>query len=159
MGFARLLHLTGDCTRHFSQVERTISDNPVTVIGVCAQGVQTHRAWQQFIPNPPNRDVIRSNIDLTVMQTTSFDPVDYWLATPWFAEFAGETFLRQSDVPGTVSQQDTYTSIQVQELDHNWYDTCAGSRPLYHGTDLSRYSANTLSCDSAVTWTNNPGGP
>jgi len=152
------LNLNGDCTRHFAQYEQTVNQFPKTVIGVCAPGVQTHHLWQQYISN-----AVRDNIDLTAMETANFDPKTWWLPIPsgcycsFISQWSGETYLQQSDVPGTFASQENYSSMQVQGVDNIWYDACP--IPFYRTVSLPRYSVAITSCDAAASWTNNPGGP
>lgn len=153
------------CARHFSQVEENYVYFPyLTVTGVCAQTGETHQAWQQYIPQDGN---LRSNIDATIMQTTSFNPYTAegsfsgsgW-AQPFQVEVEGETGRPQSDVPGTSSAPSTFVSIQVQRYsDSSWETTCNYNAVFNDDTSLTRYSQYPPTCDQVDVWTNNPSGP
>jgi hypothetical protein len=89
----------------------------------CLPTNQLNRYWVQYIPST---GLLRMNVDVTIMDTTTWNPYLNW-AAPFSTDFDSETKYIGSDVPAT-----NYRSMQVQQgINHGWssslpqmYTTC-----------------------------------
>ncbi len=146
-----------NCMSHFAQQVYNYPTNaPTTVIGSCVSDHESHQAWQQTVyVGGSSNWAVRSNIDVTIFIQSAWNQFSVW-SQPLRAVNDGETSMMQSDVPGTPSNVDDWSSIQVQSYANDAFYSACGSAKFYPITSLSRFSVNQPSCQETQSWTNSP---
>jgi hypothetical protein len=117
----------------------------------CATQGTTHDVWQQMLLVNGSW-VVRSNVDLTVIRESSFNPIGEW-STPYQIGFSGETYYGgESDVPGYTPAPTDFSGMQIQDFNNDgWYPSCGN---LILGPYVSpRYTTVALNCDHVQIWT------
>ena len=87
-----------------------------------------------------SKAAIDESVDSTVIQTTNFNPYQYWGngSIYWASEFFGELYHQPTDMPGTSSDYTLFQNIELQRYDNNAFSTDTSSLS-YYDTDSSRY--------------------
>src|ERR1035437_846487 len=111
-----------------------------TVLGASPAYGQTHHYWTQW---NPFCSCLNELVDVSIFQTTSFDPRLAW-TQPFSNQWLGETHYLATDMPGNPSVgYTTFTQMQV-ELDSSktWTNTLPA---LYYQDDnIFRYTHDAV---------------
>ena len=143
-------HLRRMLTRHLRQaLNGSFAD---FYVGGCSTVGETHRYWQQLLYTGVQWRV-RSNIDLTVIRESAFNPVADWTG-PYWVQFSSETYYVESHVPGSPGSKQDSSNMQVQRWSDNAWVTACGNSNLGAGNDNpARWDQDALSCNHMRSWT------
>ena len=102
-------HLNGTMSS-FSQYLRTTGDTPVTKWfgGPSSNSIHSYQSWL-------SGTTIVMWIDANHVDTTNFNPVNYWGPQPWSSQFFEETGHCQTDVAGLPSDKVHFTQVKIRQ--------------------------------------------
>lgn len=95
---------------------------------------------------------MRTNVDTTIVHETSFSP--YSWSQPYNVTFASEAYFVESNVPGSASSPENWSSMRVQNLsDDQWYTTCSNANMRAGNANIARWAQNAINCENIQSWT------
>jgi hypothetical protein len=97
--------------------------------------------------------VAQSWVDNTLIHQAPFS-VFSWTGTRYIA-FDGETYYAESNVPGSKTQPQSYSSMYAQNFtDDKWYDVCGNVTlaSVYYTPIHQFWGQSRPTCDSSAYW-------
>jgi hypothetical protein len=142
----------GSCVKRWAEQTPPTGSFQDFYIGGCSSPGAVNRYWEQTLYVSSGWHV-RSNIDTTIIRQSTFSPFD-WPNGPIGLGFASETYHYESDIPGTSTNRQDWSSMQAQRFTNDqWYGTC---NEAYFGkhVDNPAWSNYAPHCDHTQAWTN-----
>lgn len=132
------------------------------VPALCINNGDRHTFWQKDQNCGCGQGaLVNSGFDNSVLQTSSFNPLNSPWTQPDQVEVFGETVRDHSDVPGYPANKSLFQNIQVQRTDGSFYYACnanTNSTVQVNWAQLidPRYSSNLLPgyCPGTTGWDN-----
>ena len=149
----------GSCVKRWAeQWVGTYNSSDDYYIGGCVNPGDSNNYWQQavLIGGPW---LFRSNVDVTIIRQSNFQL--YQMGNPFQIRFASETYYLTSQIPGSSSNHQNFSSLQ----DQDWYtnafqDTCGTANMVADNSNASNtvgaptWGVDAPACNNARTWTN-----
>jgi hypothetical protein len=141
------------CVERWFQQAKTGNNDWVDTFMGCADSNDEY--WSYIAPNGGGHKA-QSNISspqTTWTVNSSWDPVASW-TTPYWAEYASESDYAVNTVPGTASNPEDYTTLQVYKyLNGPWGSTCGNQNLGQSNPTPAIWKQLALACNHFHTWT------
>jgi hypothetical protein len=143
----------GSCVKRWAEQKQTPNGAwGDYYVGGCSNVGESHRYWQQTVLTSDWK--LRSNIDVTIIHESSWNPFVNW-QYPFQVAYSAETDYAQSHIPGTSSAPQDWSSMQVQRLDDDsWVGTCGNVFLGKYNQNPGRWGNDGPNCDHSRSWTN-----
>jgi hypothetical protein len=141
------------CWKHWAQQWRGNGYPLVDKVDSCATLGALYHAWQQTVfVGGIQQWAVKSNVNSTTLIQSNFDQFLAW-ASPFSAQYYGETGHANSDVPGSPTGPMEFRDVGVQDFFNDSWNNACGYVTLYRWVAVNRWAADAPGCDYLRVWT------